>query len=239
MTIHARVRRLTLTGQVEEALKRDIASGVLVPGQPLRANEIAARFGVSATPTREAMQRLTAQGLVVLDAKHTARVADVSVKDLEEVYWLRQMLEPVALRLAFERADDAWRAELKVAMDRLRTCSVGSDDAPFDPVLWSQAHWRLHQTMFTGAASPQLQRILTNLYQHSERYRMLVRGVIAPSGIGDEHDGIVSAVLAGDRDGAMRALTDHFNGTVRVLRATSLPAASSAPSAHGDGLSAP
>lgn len=217
-----RVTRSTLTGQVEEALKRDIASGVLVPGQALRVNEIAARFGVSATPTREALQRLTAQGIVVVDSKHASRVAHVSVPDLEEVYWLRQMLEPVALRLAFERAGDAWRRDVDDAMKSLRR-SLPDDGSEFDPGGWSQAHWRFHHTLFSGARSPHLERILSNLYHHSERYRMLIRGVVAPRDMGDEHGEIAESILAGHVDEATAALSAHFNGTVTLLKAASLP----------------
>lgn len=221
--METRLKRSTLTGQLEEALKREIAFGGLVPGQALRASEIAERFGVSATPTREAMQRLTAQGLVILDDKHVARVADVSIKDLEEVYWLRQLLEPVALRLAFEHANDAWRASVTAAMEDLRGAAATST-GEFDPIRWSQAHQRFHATLFGGADSTQLIRILTNLYHHSERYRMLVRGIDSASDHREEHDEIASQVAAGDVERAVAALTVHFNRTVELLKATGLPA---------------
>ena len=225
--METRLKRSTLTGQVEEALKRDIASGALVPGQPLRANDIADRFGVSATPTREALQRLTAQGLVVLDDKHVVRVADVSVKDLEEVYWLRQMLEPVALRLAFERADDSWRLAVAKATEDLRNSTRSTDGEP-DPIRWSQAHQLFHRTLFEAADSVQLVRILTNLYHHSERYRMLVRGIRPLDEHGDEHQEIAAHIAAGDVEHAVAALTAHFNRTVTLLRSTGLPATSPA-----------
>ncbi len=229
--MHPRLKRSTLTGQVEEALKREIASGALVPGQPLRASEIADRFGVSATPTREALQRLTGQGLVILDDKHSIRVADVSVKDLEEVYWLRQMLEPVALRLAFERGDAAWRDDVARAMETLRA-SIPEQPSELDPIQWSHAHQLFHFTLFRASDSTQLVRILTNLYHHSERYRMLVRGIATPDAPTDEHEEIAAQIAAGDQEKAVTALSAHFVRTVELLRSTGLPAESPGSTSH-------
>lgn len=217
------ITRSTLTGQVEEALKREIASGVLPPGHPLRANEIAERYGISATPTREAMQRLTAQGLIVLDSKHTSRVADVSVEDLEDVYWLRQMLEPLALRRSIERATPAWLPTVVRAMEEMRVAARDLSTAAADVLAWSQAHQHFHFALFATAGSPQLERILTNLYHHSERYRMLVKGV-AEAGNTDEHEAIVSHLQEGEHDAAVEALASHYGRTVALLRATGLPA---------------
>lgn len=218
------ITRLTLTGQVEDALKREIASGVLRPGQPLRANEIAERFGVSATPTREAIQRLTAQGLVTIDNKHNSRVADVSLKDLEEVYWLRQLLEPVALRRSLDRATPEWLDSVSRAMAQMRDVAGGLSTATSDVIAWSQSHQMFHFALFAAADAPQLERILTNLYHHSERYRMLVRGV-REQGAVDEHEAIVEHLLAGDFDAAVAALASHYEHTVTLLRSTGLPSA--------------
>ena len=81
-----RVTRATLATQLEHALRDEILSGELQPGTRLRAEEIAARYGVSPTPTREALQRLLADSLISLDPRAGIQVAQVSLEELRDVY---------------------------------------------------------------------------------------------------------------------------------------------------------
>ncbi len=93
-----RLTRSTLTAQLEDALRVDIIEGVLVPGQRLRAADLSKRYGVSATPFREALQRLAAQRLVDLDPRFGATVADISRAELRDIYQMRDLLEGLAWR---------------------------------------------------------------------------------------------------------------------------------------------
>ncbi len=86
-----RVSRATLTTQLEDALRLDIIEGVLAPGQRLRSAELTDRYQVSATPLREALQRLAAQNLVEIDPRFGATVAPISRSDLHDTYWLREV----------------------------------------------------------------------------------------------------------------------------------------------------
>src|SRR5262245_36826481 len=99
----------TRSDWVEERLRGAILRGELEPGQRLHANGLAERWAVSATPLREAFQRLASDGLVQVLPQRGARVADLSVEDAAEIYELRLLLEPVCLRQSLERADDEHR----------------------------------------------------------------------------------------------------------------------------------
>ena len=102
----------TRTQWVDDRLRDAILEGELAPGMPLRAEELAQRWNVSPTPVREALQRLAGVGFVELRPQRGARVAAATIRDVEEVYELRLMLEPVALRESLVRADADLRAEI-------------------------------------------------------------------------------------------------------------------------------
>src|SRR5688572_6357929 len=92
LTQPGRISRATLTEQLEEALRADILDGVYRPGQRLRASELTDRYGVSATPLREALQRLAAENLVELDPRLGATVSPISEHDLRDIYELLSMV---------------------------------------------------------------------------------------------------------------------------------------------------
>lgn len=220
----ASIVRSNLSAQVEDAIRHDIVNGMLRPGQRLRAQEFTERYGVSATPAREALQRLAGQGLVTLDDRQSARVADVSVRDLEEVYWLRRLLEPIALRLSFESGGSVWRDQLITATDELRSADRAARmPARGERPSWPEAHQRFHSTLFAGAESPQLLRILTNLYHHSERYRMLARERTLSTDNRSEHEAIAENVMSGDIEAAAKALASHIDATLILLRQAAFP----------------
>jgi GntR family carbon starvation induced transcriptional regulator len=110
-----RISRSTLAAQLEEAIRLDIISGALEPGLRLRASDLTKRYGVSATPLREALQRLAAQNLVELGPRLGATVAPISKPELEDIYWLRELLEGAALERSIQFADDDWSRRVTIA----------------------------------------------------------------------------------------------------------------------------
>src|SRR5262245_57141098 len=119
--------RATLTGQLEDALRVDIIEGILAPGQRLRAAELTGRYNVSATPLREAIQRLAAQNLVEIDPRLGASVARMSRADLRDTYWMHELLEPLALERSMERGDAAWERRIQELFDDFRRLTRASD----------------------------------------------------------------------------------------------------------------
>src|SRR5690242_19785121 len=102
----------TRSDWVEERLRAAILQGELEPGQRLHANDLADRWDVSATPLREAFQRLASDGLVEMLPQRGARVTDVSIEEAGQIYELRLLLEPLCLRRSLEASDDDHRAEI-------------------------------------------------------------------------------------------------------------------------------
>jgi DNA-binding GntR family transcriptional regulator len=214
-----RVSRATLTTQLEDALRLDIIEGVLAPGQRLRSAELTERYQVSATPLREALQRLAAQNLVEIDPRFGATVAPISLNDLRDTYWLREVLETLALRRSIETGDDAWRARVTTAFEALAATRghPPAEDSLEESLDWSTLHRRFHEELFSACDSPWLVRMLATLYDHSERYRMVSRR----RGTRDTvavHMPIYDSTVAGDVDAAVAALAAHLHDTVDLLK---------------------
>jgi len=213
-----RVSRATLTTQLEDALRLDIIEGVLAPGQRLRSAELTDRYQVSATPLREALQRLAAQNLVAIDPRFGATVAPISRADLHDTYWLREVLETLALRRSMELGDDAWRARVTEAFEAFtQKASAPPEDTTLASALdWSALHRKFHEALFSACDSLWLQRMLATLYDHSERYRMLSRRRGTRDTV-QEHGRTYEPAIAGDTDAAVAALGAHLRGTVELL----------------------
>ena len=212
-----RVTRATLATQLEDALRVDIIEGVLTPGQRLRAADLTARYGVSATPLREALQRLAAQNLVEIDPRLGATVAEISRTDLRDIYWLRELLEGLALERSIANGDDRWAANVTAAWERfLSHAGKQRTGTAEDALEWSAAHRAFHEALFAAADSPWLLRFVGTLYDHSERYRMLsVRSRLRDTL--EEHRGIYDPAIARDPGEAVAWLRRHLANTVANL----------------------
>ena len=221
-----RISRATLTEQLEEALRADILDGVFPPGRRLRAVEMSERYGVSATPLREALQRLAVESLVELDPRFGATVARISESDLRDVYDMLSLFACMALERSIAAGDQAWAddvrrrfEEMAAASQQLESGGALDDDARrrlgSDA---SEAHWSFHHALYAACGSPWLLRFVATLHAHAERYRRLA---MHAAGAGrdsrHEHEAIMVAALAGDAERAVAALRDHLDLSVRLL----------------------
>jgi len=217
MTTERRVTRATLANQLEDAIRIEIIEGVLTPGQRLRANDLTQRYGVSATPLREALQRLAAQSLVEIDPRLGATVSQISRTDLLDIYSLRELLECMALERSIERGDAAWEASVHRAWEAFRgQATAAVPDPARDALAWSGAHRAFHEALYGACDSPWLLRFVGTLYDHSERYRMLsVRSRRRDTTQG--HEGIYRPSIERNATEAVHWLREHLANTVASL----------------------
>lgn len=217
-----RISRATLTSQLEEALRTDIVAGLLEPGQKLRAADLTALYGVSATPVREAVQRLSADGLVELDPKIGARVASISPDGVRDVFAVRKLLETRALELSIANGDASWLADISAAFERLRVAT--SARVPRERPRWreamlesAEAHRAFHWALLAACGSPWLLRFISVLYGHSARYRMLlVQSRDRPAWLRG-HREILDAARRRDARKAVRVLERHTSDALDLL----------------------
>jgi DNA-binding GntR family transcriptional regulator len=199
------MRPPTVPAFVLGELRRLIAVGELVPGQPLRQEDLAERLGVSRVPVREALNTLESEGHVVHEPHRGYRVTELSLADLLEVYRLRQLLEAEAVRATIALGNDR-------VLDDLRTAGaeVERANAAGDLLLMNDANRRFHFVLVTSAGLPRLERILRALWDSTEAYRRLY---YEESGnrhrVEREHAGIVDAFAAGNADLVIRLLDEH------------------------------
>lgn len=208
---HSDGEPLTRADWVDRRLKGAILDGSLRPGEKLTAASLAEAWNVSPTPLREAFQRLAAQGLVEIRPQRGARVAAVSLEEAEEIYELRILLEPRALRRSLESSDDAHRLVVAGAFSRLAAGAADLASAV-------EAHAAFHRALLARCPAGWLRRFTDLLADHSTRYQVLAA---APSeGSRDplaEHRRLAEAVAAGDVVGAVSALVEHLEASRAAL----------------------
>ena len=201
----------TLAEKAYESLHAAIISGALRPGARLPIEELAEHLEMSPMPIREAVRRLDAVGLVENVPHRGARVTELSVTDLAEVYEVRVALEPLAIRRTAARFTDALAAH---ARECLRNLESMADDAS---VAASEAHANFHFAFYQAAESAWLLRLIRPAWQVSERYALEWPEVRELDARAEEHREILAACEAHDPDRAARALHDHLATTANSL----------------------
>lgn len=193
-------------------LRSAILTGEFPPGTKLRAEELAERWQVSPTPLREAFQRLGGARLVEVSPQRGVRVAAFTLDDAADLYALRLQLEPPALRESIARSDDAHRAAIASAYERL--AGAGSLEQG------TEAHLEFHAALLERCPSAWTKHIVGVLGEHAQRYVLLgARQFRGGRGPAAEHAALRDAALAGDVDAAVATLGEHLRGTLDSVRA--------------------
>ncbi len=196
------------------ALLRDaIVAAELEPGQRLSENELAARLGVSRTPVREALLRLSDDGLVVVVPQLGSFVTRIHLRAVEDAHFVRESLECAAVRLAAERATAADVAALDALLAGQRDAGArGSFDAFY--ALDDAFHSALCDISGHGGAWEVSQRV--NHHLNRVRRLSLPEPHYLPEMI-DDHAGVVAAVRGHDPAAAEDALRAHLAHTLSGL----------------------
>lgn len=140
---------------IADRLRDAILRGIFRPGQRLDQNEIAQVFKVSRSPIREALRTLAAEGLVEVIPHHGAVVAELSLAEIEEILFLRGVLEGMAARLAVPKMG---AEQIKALEEILHELSKTTD---LDR--WLQLNHRFHHAIYQCAVRPRLLALIDNL----------------------------------------------------------------------------
>jgi DNA-binding GntR family transcriptional regulator len=198
--------RTSLRERVAGALRAAVISGQLEPGVVYSAPTLAATFGVSATPVREAMLDLAKEGLVEALRNKGFRVTELSPRDLDELTELRMLIEvPTTARLA-GRLDPAAVRELRTLA---RAIEKGA--AADDLIAYLDADREFHLTLLGHAGNRHLVELVAGLRSRARLYGL---GQLAGSGLltdsAREHTQLVDLLERGDRDGAEALMRQHI-----------------------------
>jgi DNA-binding GntR family transcriptional regulator len=202
-----------VTERIHQRLRDDILHARLQPGQSIIEPELAAKFGVSKTPVREALRLLVQDGWVMVLPRKGYLVRPLGLDDVREIFHLREMLEPEFA------AEAAWRAQgrsdrvLRQAVADLRSASADVDKA-----LASAAAFHIRIAELGGNARGA--KIVATLVDEVTRLHYLMPSLEAHIESSEEqeaHEQIAAAIEAGDQRGASRAMRDHLRETDRIL----------------------
>jgi DNA-binding GntR family transcriptional regulator len=208
-----------LTQGAYEALRADLLACRVAPGSRLKIQELCLQHAVSLGAIREALSRLTSEGLVVAEPQRGFRAAPISRADLEDLTMVRIEVESLCLCRAIEVGTVDWEARLVAAFHRLsRTPERVAADPMRSADEWAEAHAAFHAALVEGADSPWLLRLHAQLYAQSERYRRLSVPLSSEErDVGQEHQEILNATLRRDAATAVKLLTRHLSATTTIL----------------------
>jgi len=212
----------SLTERAYECIRQDVIFGRLDPGARLRLEDLRARYDLGGTPLREALSRLSAEGLIEATAQRGFRVADISVADLDDVASMRIRLECDALRESIAFGEDAWEAGVAGAHHTLAMTErrgLPLDEAGF--AQWEARNRAFHEALVAASRSRWTQRFRALVYDQHERYRR-VSVLHVPHRVEDgaaEHAALKDAALARDAERACALTEAHIMRTVGVIRA--------------------
>ena len=195
--------------QAYARLREAILHGRLAPGTVVSQVQLARELGFSRTPLREALRMLQREGLISGETNRMVRVADFSIEDVEELYAVRIANEALAIRLSVPLMTAADDLALERSLEAMARYATERDiDA------WELRHRAFHAQL-VGHAGKRLGRLLSELYDHAERYRRLyVTSEPRAMSIGvAEHVAIVEACHARDADRAGAELARHLSRT--------------------------
>jgi GntR family transcriptional regulator, rspAB operon transcriptional repressor len=213
---NGRPRNATASARIYSDLRNELVSLQRRPGEAVSEAQIALSYGVSRTPVREAILKLSDEGLLEIFPQSGIFVSRISVAALPEAIIIRKALEETTARLAAERATSSQILVLRSILERQREADAAGDRDAFH-----HADELFHATIAEVAGYPGIWTLIQQVKVHVDRYRRLTlpqQGRIARTII--EHEAILDAIEARDRAAAGIAMQSHLERLLRDISAT-------------------
>jgi DNA-binding GntR family transcriptional regulator len=211
-----RPRTATAASRIYSDLRIELVSLQRRPGEPISEAEIALAYGVSRTPVREAILKLSDEGLLEIYPQSGIFVSRIPVAALPEAIIIRKALEETTARLAAEHATSSQILALQSILERQREASAAGDANTFH-----QADEMFHAAVADVAGYPGIWRYIQQVKVHVDRYRRLTlpqHGRIAL--VIAEHEAVLNAIEARDPEGARRAMAIHLETLLENISTT-------------------
>lgn len=204
------LQRHSVRGQILDALRTALVDGDLVPGEVYSAPVLGERYGVSATPVREAMQQLVVEGAVEVVPNRGFRVARRTARELAELAEVRALIEvPVMLRLARTVPADRWNA-LRPLAEATATAAVTGDRASY-----ADTDRAFHRAVLALAGNEQLLTVADDLHRRSQWRLSGAPTTRRADLVADaaEHTALLDALVAQDLTVVRALVGEHFAGS--------------------------
>lgn len=205
--------RRTLAAQVQERVREAILKQMLKPGDRIDQNKLADELQVSMAPVREALKGLEAEGLVTIQPRRGAFVVEVSISDMDELYFTRQLIEGEAIYLAVPLLTESDFADMQQMIDDMRAATARDDINTYI------AYNRLfHLHIYNALENQHLLQVIQMLWERSELYRYRYMFMTRDTDrIHVEHEGILEACRQRDQVLAKELAKAHINLTQQAL----------------------
>lgn len=206
---------LPLRDVVFKTLREAILKGDLKSGEHLMEMQLAAKLGVSRTPVREAIRMLEQEGLAVTIPRRGAEVAKMTLKDMEDVLEVREVLDELAVRVACARINEEQLVRLEAAKEDFERCTKGSSIKKI-----AAADVAFHDIIYEAADNPKLFSILNNLREQLYRYRVeYLKDKKSYPTLIEEHEQITQGLKEHDMNKALDAMRSHVENQAASVKA--------------------
>lgn len=204
------VPRAVTPQAIAAALRADLMAGSLRPGEELPQVALAARFGVSRIPVRDALRILAGEGLVEIEANRGAHAISLTPAEIREVYDLRILLECDALRRAVPSLTPAVLADIERIRRKSDLDAAGPD--------WAAGDWKFHRALYLPAARPRLLALIEALRRTCRLFVAAHATMPAkrPRWLA-EHREMVARLRHGEAEQAVDMLRDHLEAAATHL----------------------
>jgi len=212
----------TQASSVYDRLQTDILTGHLQPGRKLRLKDLIEEYETGNSPLREALNRLSANGMVVREENRGFRVSPANTAELAELTRTRCWLEEIALRESIAHGDVEWEERIVLAFHWLTRAAQNKDEATKATAPeWEEHHREFHLALISACESNILIDFCAQLNKRSFRYRNLAEVVeYRDRHELEEHRELQQAVLNRDADKAVELMKKHYTVTSDILLAS-------------------
>lgn len=204
------IRRDSIEDQIYRSLRTQLLEGEYEDGERLVQRVVAERMGTSRIPVRDALKRLEADGLLVKDEHGGYYCRSFGLEDVDEIYRLRMLLEPYAVRYAVPRLDPEMLQYLRELLEAMDEAIEDRDQERY-----LDLNREFHMTVYEASQQPRLVQIIKGLWSGRP---LFVAGDLGKTKAAQEHGQILEAIERADVDLASDLLYRHIEGSLGVLK---------------------
>jgi DNA-binding GntR family transcriptional regulator len=211
------ISTMGITSQVTNAIREAIVNGGYEPGQKLSEAALSEYYGVSRTPIREALKQIEREGLVEIIPRVGTCVTKPTVKELKELFTIKEVLEGLAAGLLAERGSKEHIKEIEQSVKSMEEAIKKSDNKQY-----VEANNNFHKSILEGSDSSKLNYHLGLLLNQIPYNRYVYLSIEVPSRLEQsllEHKEVLSAIKKGDSNGAEEAMRKHVKASALYLQA--------------------
>jgi DNA-binding GntR family transcriptional regulator len=210
----------TLSNLAFERLRTEVVTGNLAPGEKLHVERLGSRYGISLSPLREALSRLSETGLVVAEQQRGYRVAPMSIAEYRDIIDTRLHIEKEALARSIARGDVNWEADVVAAFHRLSRVHEEVEAGRTQSLAeWTRLNREFHAAIISACGSKWMMRFCITLYDQTGRYhhRTRLNGTLPLEQSGREHKSLFRAVLDRNATHAAKILEGHVRSAAQRI----------------------